>query len=416
MRWNALAAACGILLSNAPAAFIEAPIPPSDVGNFFADGDGDGMADFAQFSFIGKLSREYLDSGVVRLSFCWPDAGGKFKEHSFRGKELPFDTASPNTITVPIPREGVSAFATSVDPRRQKARILFNDSSVAEIAMGDKIPPQIKSAILFTSEALSGDSLGVAFSEPVTELFPDSAFLEYKHAGESFALLSGKSVWNENKTSVRLVHSGGGSFPSPGDSVRILPGRLADSSGNSPGETSPFREILDVFPFHLYTNSLTIVHSEDSLKAHPIFERLFVDTSAADIPKNSLGVAMPIGGKDFKSYVRRFVESSESPDPANLDISVSMQIYTRTGEYVTSVHSKTKCSDLRFGGDCFENPRKFYLKWNLMASDRRVVGTGTYLAKIQASVSYGDVILWQSGSGKDAVKIWGVKRSSRGAP
>lgn len=413
MRWKSLAAASGFLLSNVLAAFIETPIPPSDSGNFFEDVDGDGKADFAHFSFIGKLSREYLDSAVARLSFEWPDAGGKFKEYAFCGKELPFDTASPSAIRIPLRRDGVSAFATTVNAHRQNAKILFSDSSSAEIPMSERIAPQIKSALLFSSEGVSGDSLGISFTEPVREVSPGTAFLEFKHAGEIFEFLSDENFWNDNKSSVRLVRSDGGSFPSPGDSIRIVPGRLADSSGNSPSAASPFREILDMFPFRLYTNSMTIVHSEDSLKASPIFERLFADTAAADFPKNSLGVAMPVGGKDFKSYIRRL---AASPDPSDLDFSVSMQIYTRTGEYVTSVHSKTKCSDSRFGGNCFENPRTLFLKWNLMANDRRVVGTGTYLAKIQASVRYGGQILWQSGSGKDTVKTWGVKRSSRGAP
>ncbi len=407
--------ACGIFAVSGFSAFIQAPIPPSESGNYFEDSNGDGKIDFVHFTFLGNLSRTYLDSAVKSLSFNWFDANGNSKNFSFSGSELSFDSTQANSIRIPVSSEITSVTETSLPRQAKTALIVFNDSSSMEIRMRERIAPQINSAILFSAQQNASDSLIVSFTEPVKEIFPGESFLEFRHSEETCSLSTQNASWDFSRSTVKISRIPGEAFPFPGDSIRILPASLADTLGNKTGNDSPFRKIFSVYPFRLHTNSLATATLSPKTEI-PIFERLFTSPELKAPEKNSLGVAMTFGGEDLREYLKKFRSTTDDVSPELLSMSLTLQIYSRTGEYVTSVHSTTKCSDEKFpDGNCLVNPRTIFLRWNLMANNRQIVGTGVYLVKILAEVRYQKTLLWQSGSGKSAVQTWGIKRIDNGS-
>ena len=195
--------------------------------------------------------------------------------------------------------------------------------------------------------------------------------------------------------------------------MRIRPGALRDSSQNSVPETSPFALISGLSSIQLYTNSLSIPEESEALRNVPIFERIFSDTTEIHPNAQELGVALKLGGNEFRHFIQESV-LLDSVFAENIAISIFLQIYTTQGEYVTGVHSETRCNDTRFlGGDCLQKQQILFLKWNLLASNRRKAATGAYLIKYSSSIRHQDKILWRSDNGKNSSAVWGIKRKSQ---
>ena len=71
-----------------------------------------------------------------------------------------------------------------------------------------------------------------------------------------------------------------------------------------------------------------------------------------------------------------------------------MYVYTNLGAYVASSSGKIMCDDPYFKpegknvdeGNCLENPKKLYFRWNMRSANGRKVGIGVYLAKFRVKV------------------------------
>lgn len=381
------------------AAFIDSPIPPSEARNFFADTDADGRMDFVEIVFLGNLSREYLDSTVSELSFFFPDSVGKLREFAFAGQDLPFDSLRPNIILIDLSADkNISARTTELSITTKTATILFADSSRMNIRMREKLPPQILAATNFSLDRGENDSLVILFSEPVEEISPD--FIEILRAGSAEKLFGQSPEWNAGRTRATFLFPKDSPKILARDSLRILAGSLRDSSKNLVPENSPAVEVRTFSSFRLRTNSLVNAPAQNPDRT-PIFELRFAEPSERHPTADELGLAIDFGKSDLRPA-----------DRENLSLAASLKLYTTRGEYVTGVHFEVQCSDDRFAGDCIQNPRTVFLKWNLMSNDRRFVGTGAYLAKITAIVRSRGVPVWQ----KTEVQSWGVRRESHGKP
>ena len=403
---------CGMLPAFGFSAFIQSPIPPSTSKNFFKDMNGDSQMDQVEIVFLGNLSREYLDSTVARLELNWKDRNGISQVLTFPGSELPFNASNVNSIVLDLSQNPNLYRNTSLTEKSKTAKIVFRDSSELPISMSEKLSPIVESAYL-AHHGSGKDSLRVRFSAPVSETSPNADFLEFKHAGDVHTISAAQVEWDADRSSALLICDAGQGFPLPRDSIRVLAGMLQDSLLNKSLATAPYAKIAGAYPFELQTNSLAMIRESDTLDHAPIFERVSADTSAKLPSSAEHGVALKIGGKDFREYVQEFANSStEKVLPSDISIHLSLRLYTTSGAYVTSVTSETSCSASHFlNGTCLENPQTFFLKWNLMANDRSIVATGAYLAKIFATIRYKDKVLWKSDSGKNAAQIWGVKRN-----
>ena len=91
--------------------------------------------------------------------------------------------------------------------------------------------------------------------------------------------------------------------------------------------------------------------------------------------------------------------------------------FTNLGAYVARQSGKIACNDPFFSsdpattapgmGDCVKNPRNFYIAWNMVAENHRVVGTGAYITKYTSYVKLGDM---GKKAKKEKTEVWGVKR------
>ena len=92
--------------------------------------------------------------------------------------------------------------------------------------------------------------------------------------------------------------------------------------------------------------------------------------------------------------------------------------FTNLGTFVGHQSGKIACDDPFFSadpkgpahsGDCVKNPRNFYVAWNMVAYNHRLVGTGAYITKYTSFVKLGNM---GKKAKKEKTEVWGVKRGS----
>ena len=91
--------------------------------------------------------------------------------------------------------------------------------------------------------------------------------------------------------------------------------------------------------------------------------------------------------------------------------------FTNLGSFVARQSGKIACNDPFFSsdpettppgmGDCVKTPRNFYIAWNMLSKDHRLVGTGAYITKYSSFVKVGDK---GKKAKKEKTEVWGVKR------
>jgi hypothetical protein len=111
-----------------------------------------------------------------------------------------------------------------------------------------------------------------------------------------------------------------------------------------------------------------------------------------------------------------------SVDKSTVYFDYEVDYYTNLGAFVARQSGRIYCDDPFFSadpastpehmGDCVKNPRNFYIAWNMLSDNHRLVGTGAYITKFASYVNLGD-------KGKkakmDKTEVWGVKRGKGGA-
>ena len=91
--------------------------------------------------------------------------------------------------------------------------------------------------------------------------------------------------------------------------------------------------------------------------------------------------------------------------------------FTNLGSFVARQSGKIACNDPFFSsdpettppgmGDCVKTPRNFYIAWNMVADNHRMVGTGAYITKYTSYVKVGN---FGKKAKKEKTEVWGVKR------
>ena len=142
------------------------------------------------------------------------------------------------------------------------------------------------------------------------------------------------------------------------------------------------------------TTSLATKDFADLLSDTKDFTVRFVpaDSSLTDEMKMSLGVLMNIG---FSTVMGKDSTGKDVPDLESIGLSWEMYVYTNLGGYVASSSGEIYCNDSYFNpegkvgkgeGNCLENPKKLYFRWNMRSENGRKVGIGVYLAKFKVKV------------------------------
>ncbi len=96
--------------------------------------------------------------------------------------------------------------------------------------------------------------------------------------------------------------------------------------------------------------------------------------------------------------------------------SFEFDYFTNLGNFVARQSGKIACDDPFFSsdpkgpahsGDCVKYPRNFYVSWNMLSKDHRLVGTGAYISKYASFVKIGSK---GKKAKKELTEVWGVKR------
>ncbi|MFA6836799.1 MAG: hypothetical protein WCR04_10415 [Fibrobacteraceae bacterium] len=413
--WHIFALCGGMLPAFAIASFIQNPIPPSTEKNFFKDRNGDGKMDIVEWTFLGNLTKDYLDSAVDSLTFTWPDSNGNIRNFCIKGTELLIDSSSSRKLLLNLSKDNnIQAKQTAIWGSFGSSFIYYKGNSPIEIQMKDGMAPAIKRAYLKSSKGNGSDTLKVSFTEGVAEVQSSSDIFEYKsYNTQDMQPISGTSVlWNPENTEATIIWTSSTTSVIPKDSLRILSYTLKDSSQNKVQSGSAFTKIEGTYPFEIRTNTLIEFSHSEAMQKKSIFERIFANPSDSLPQKENAGVAIDIGGEELATSIREALgDSSIKIDPSKISILIDLRLYTNLGEYVTSIHTETQCSDARFPNfNCLENAKTLFLKWNLMSNDRRIVGTGAYIAKIFAGITYNNTTIWRNDNETNAVQVWGVHR------
>ena len=96
--------------------------------------------------------------------------------------------------------------------------------------------------------------------------------------------------------------------------------------------------------------------------------------------------------------------------PEDIKLVINTQYYSSLGGYVASSEYELFCSDEIYQGDC-KGPGNaiVFVGWNLRADNERVVGSGAYVARVQAYVTVDGIGKLQHTELNER-SIWGVIR------
>ena len=104
-------------------------------------------------------------------------------------------------------------------------------------------------------------------------------------------------------------------------------------------------------------------------------------------------------------------------NPHDIYFFYEVDYYTNLGAFVAHQGGKIYCDDPFFSadptqnspGDCVKNPRNFFVAWNMLSDNHRLVGTGAYITKYTSFVKLGSV---GTKAKKEKTEVWGVKRGT----
>ena len=292
------------------------------------------------------------------------------------------------------------------------------DSTVTTmLGMHDRMSPVISGTFLNPEsfQKASPDVFTVTFTEPVdTTAFElsknDLAFFvdgKWVHYG------LGTHSWSDNGKTLKLYLEGGVDLSermNPADSVKFsnFNKSFTDLEGNCVREEAPTVMVEGDPRVIVKTTSLATLERAVLLADKAAFTERFVeeDVRMDSEMKKSLGVLLDIG---FSTIMKSDTAGGAELDLDEIGLSWELDVFTNLGGYVANASGKIRCSDKSFGGNCFENARKLYLRWNMRSNNGRKVGVGVYVAKLRVKV-YGAKESFRV----DRIYNWGIRAGSDG--
>lgn len=395
-----------------------------DEKNGFFDRDGDGTMDSASVAFEQPLSAE--DLGNLDITLYWLDSKGNVIDIPLKNldslikKKVVNLSEDGTVIGVNVDKMDcdIKNMLTSIDPSYSNSgkeygyaqvvnQVTIDGKTVADTAflgMNDRMAPQIAETFLEPEsfQKMEADKLVVTFSEAMS--VDDIADLEdvfqFSENGKDWVSKDFTHVeWSDDGKSVSFRMEVGTPLNrriNPADKIRLNKenAKLKDASGNGVFET-PVVTMLKGDPRVLTeTTSLATLDYADMLSKNKDFTVRFVpsDSSLDNEMKMSLGVLMDIG---FSTIMKKDSTGKEVPNLDGIGMDWEMYVFTNLGGYVASSSGKILCNDSYFlpegrqgegEGNCFENPKKLYIRWNMRSSNGRKVGIGVYIAKFKVKV------------------------------
>lgn len=196
--------------------------------------------------------------------------------------------------------------------------------------------------------------------------------------------------------------------PLVGDYVRFATGVLSDTLGNYPSaydasSPSPWAKVVGDLEVDVKIKDrpyATISASDPTVLRHQK-EKQVVSVALFDLNDSISAVgkrdslASTIGHwivVDLPELYDQYKRMNDSLSIKDLTIFYSVQYFTNIGNFVASANGQIECDDESIFGDgetCITNPGNFYIGWNGITNEGRLVGTGAYLTSFTWYVQIG---------------------------
>lgn len=376
--------------------------------NGFYDRDGDGRLDSVSVGFETPITEDDLKN--MNLTFYWLDNDGDVIELNPSPRDLTL--SSDGTVlgfSIDPKSYDVMEKLTAVDPTRvsktsdgreygyatlsNKVTIDGKDTTEeVRFEMNDYMAPVIASNFLNPEsfQYMSPDKFVVTFSEPIDyekfsmtddclSFYVDGAWIHYSLTSVE---------WSDGGRKATFYMEAGTDLAermNPADSVKFdnFTSGLVDANGNRVSEQAPSVMVEGDPRVIMQTTSFADLNRAEELsdRVKP-FTIDHVKTSLDKDNAASLGVLMDVGF----STIMNSDSGASVLDLENSGLVWELYVYTNMGVYVGSASGKIACDDEFFEGNCFENPDKLYVRWNMRSDDGRKVGVGVYLAKFKVKV------------------------------
>lgn len=397
----------------------------SNENNGFFDTDADGKMDSVSVGFENPISEEDLEN--FRLQFFWKDSAGNVLIIQPETKDLTL-SKDGKVVSYKLTEEEIAKVQpnlTSIDNEDEYGYAALENISDVNgdtvslyqyLQMNDRMAPVITSTFLSpeSKNKNSPDKLTLRFSEPVNvSAMTNPNFIGFVMGGDTVYFDFSLADWNDSCTQVSLRLGSEVSLLSranPNDSLFINPeAKVSDLNGNAVSANTKTTNIVGDPRVLMETVSLVGVDRAALSADGSIFtERFFpAGTSAEKEMGKSLGVMLDV------AFATIFDDSTgESLDLEKVGLRWTMDIYTNMGTFVASGSGKVRCDDPGFEGNCFENAKRLYLRWNLLSHDGRKAGVGAYLVQFYVKVygkkhsfTYDKIFKWGVHGGKHGLTL-----------
>lgn len=258
----------------------------------------------------------------------------------------------------------------------------------------------------------SPSEMGVG-GDKVTIQFPSSSDKGLSpHTGDYVRFRADVPVWTDmavdaalTDPALRPADDASYSWNAPTDynSTVRLPSPWAPVTGEA--ETGVKSKVYTQVPLDTIPTSITTV------KAYPITDNFEA------VEKDNPGVLGYFLMSDMYSLVysdssisNYFTSPAHSSEVGDIYLEYELDVFTNLGGFVAHESKKVRCNDEDIFGEghnCLDTQRNFFISWNTIASDGRLVGTGAFVSKIKSSVRLGNR---GTRAKMDKTKMWGVRR------
>ena len=292
------------------------------------------------------------------------------------------------------------------------------DSTVTTmLGMHDRMSPVISGTFLNPEsfQKATPDVFTVTFTEPVdtTAFELTEQDLEFYVDGSWVHYSLGSHSWSDGGRTLKLFLESGVDLSermNPADSVRFsnYERSFTDLEGNCVREEAPTVMVEGDPRVIVKTTSLATLERAVLLADKAAFTERFVeqDVRMDSEMSKSLGVLLDIG---FSTIMKSDTAGGAELDLQKIGLHWELDVFTNLGGYVANASGNIRCDDKSFGGNCFENARKLYLRWNMRSDNGRKVGVGVYVAKLRVKVF----------GARESFKVeriysWGIRAGSDG--
>ncbi|WP_407441309.1 hypothetical protein [Fibrobacter sp.] len=399
----------------------------NDDNNFF-DVDGDGRMDSVSVAFDYAITED--DKENMEFTFYWLNGDGQVVEIKPETSEMVLsEDGMQMGYAVDVEKYDIKPMLTSIDndtlygyAEVVKKEVVDGEDILDTIRldMGDRMSPVISATFLEPEsfQKMEADKFTLTFSEPV-EVKESQALedcFEFFVDGEWVVIPFNQALWSDDGRSVVITLENGVKLSdrmNPADSLRFNLDAVgfADKSGNGASPLTPPVMVEGDPRVLMEATSLASLDRASLLADKAAFTERFVlpQDEIDDEMKKSLGVKMDIS---FATILNK-----DAVDVANLDLERiglkwELYVYTNLGAHVAGASGTITCDDRSFNGNCFENARQLYLRWNMRSDAGRKVGVGVYVAQFRVKVFGANesfeterIYNWGVRAGKDGLSL-----------